>query len=77
MTGTENPPECGSSGSHDVEAPHDIDIIVERMLAMGREIRAHMTGPANSDLSEFYDEDGLPIGRGDFSLTDIEPALKV
>jgi hypothetical protein len=49
---------------------------VEHMLAMGREIRAHMTGPVSSDLRDLYDENGLPSRGGDFSLTDIEPALK-
>ena len=41
----------------------DIETEVERMLAMGREIRSHMTEPVSSDLS-------------DFSQTDIEPMLK-
>ena len=32
----------------------------QRMLAMGREIRAHMREPASSDLRDLYDENGLP-----------------
>ena len=47
------------------------------MLATSREIRDHIAGPVSSDLSDLYDEGGLPPGGGDFSLTDIEPALKV
>jgi antitoxin VapB len=42
------------------ERTRDIDDEVERMLAMGREIRTHMTERAISDLSEFYDENGFP-----------------
>jgi antitoxin VapB len=34
---------------------------VKRMLELGAEIRAHMTGPvSSSDPDEFYDADGLP-----------------
>lgn len=40
---------------------HDLEDTVERMLAAGREIRAHMTGPVSSDLSDLYGEDGLPL----------------
>jgi hypothetical protein len=54
----------------------DVEAEVERMLAMGREIRDHMTGPASSDLSDLYDENGFPGEPGDFSQTDIEPAWK-
>ena len=32
----------------------------ERMLAMGREIRAHLREPVSSDLRDLYDEHGLP-----------------
>jgi len=39
----------------------DIDDKVERMLALGREIRAHMTIPITSDHSCLYDENGLPV----------------
>jgi antitoxin VapB len=41
------------------ETAHDVDAEVERMLAMGREIRGHMTEPVSSDLSDLYDEDGF------------------
>ena len=34
---------------------------VERMLAMGREIRAHMREPVSSDLRDLYDDDGMPL----------------
>jgi hypothetical protein len=44
--------------------PEDIEAEVERMLAMRREIRAHMTEPVTSDLRDLYDDDGF------------EPALK-
>ena len=49
---------------------------VERMLALGREIHRHMTEPVSSDLNDMYDENGFPHAGGDFSQTDIEPALK-
>jgi hypothetical protein len=49
---------------------------VECMLAMGKEIREHMTPPVSSDRSDLYDVNGLPLCGGDFSQTDIEPALK-
>ena len=39
----------------------DIDDKVERMLALGREIRAHMTIPITSDHSCLYDENGFPV----------------
>jgi antitoxin VapB len=42
------------------EAARDVDAEVERMLAMGREIRSHMTEPVSSDLSDLYDEEGFP-----------------
>jgi antitoxin VapB len=42
------------------EASRDVDAEVERMLAMGREIRSHMTEPVSSDLSDLYDEEGFP-----------------
>jgi antitoxin VapB len=42
------------------ESARNVDAEVERMLAMGREIRDHMTEPVSSDLSDLYDEDGLP-----------------
>ena len=43
-----------------LERERDVDAEVERMLAMGREIRAHMTEPVSSDLSDLYDEEGFP-----------------
>jgi antitoxin VapB len=42
------------------ESERDIDAEVERMLAMGREIRSHMTEPVSSDHGDLYDEDGFP-----------------
>ena len=42
------------------ERERRVDADVARMLAMGREIRAHMREPANSDHSFLYDENGLP-----------------
>jgi antitoxin VapB len=34
---------------------------VERIMALAREIRAHMTEPvASSDTDELYDQDGFP-----------------
>lgn len=42
------------------ERTRDTDQEVERMLAMGREIRAHLREPVSSDLSDLYDENGLP-----------------
>jgi antitoxin VapB len=43
-----------------LERERDVDAEVDRMLAMGREIRAHMTEPVSSDLSDLYDEEGFP-----------------
>ena len=42
------------------ESAHDVEAEIERMLAMGREIRSHMTEPVSSDLSDLYDENGFP-----------------
>jgi antitoxin VapB len=42
------------------ERRRDVTATVERMLAMGREIRAHMREPASSDTSWMYDEHGFP-----------------
>ncbi len=42
------------------ERQRDIDVTVERMFEMGREIRAHMREPVSSDTNWMYDEDGLP-----------------
>ena len=38
----------------------DIDAKVEQMMAIAREIRAHMREPVSSDHSWLYDENGLP-----------------
>jgi len=38
----------------------DIDAKVARMLAAGREIRAHLREPITSDHSSLYDENGFP-----------------
>lgn len=44
-----------------LERERDIDAEVERMLAFGREIRAHMVAPVTSNLDDLYDETtGLP-----------------
>jgi antitoxin VapB len=43
------------------ESSHDVEAEVSRMLAMGREIRSHMTEPVSSDLSDLYDDDGMPL----------------
>ena len=56
--------------------PEDIEAEVKRMLAMGREIRAHIKGDITSSTDCLYDEDGLPLRGGNFAFTDIEPALK-
>ncbi len=38
----------------------DIEAKVSRMLAAGKEIRAHVRGPVTSDHSCLYDENGFP-----------------
>ncbi len=38
----------------------DVEEKVERMLALGREIRAHLRVPITSDHSCLYDENGFP-----------------
>jgi len=38
----------------------DIEDKVQRMLAVGREIRAHLRFPITSDHSCLYDENGFP-----------------
>jgi antitoxin VapB len=38
----------------------DIEDKVQRMLAVGREIRAHLRIPITSDHSCLYDENGFP-----------------
>ena len=42
------------------ERRRDVAATVERMLAIGREIRAHMREPVSSDTNWMYDENGLP-----------------
>jgi len=39
----------------------DIDAKVERMLALGRDIRAHLRVSITSDHSCLYDENGFPV----------------
>ena len=43
------------------ERERDIKAEAERMVAMGREIRARIKGPVSSDTSDLYDEDGFPV----------------
>jgi len=43
------------------ERERGIEAQVQKMLAMGREIRAHMREPVSSDMSDLYDENGLPL----------------
>lgn len=38
----------------------DVERKVERMLALGRDIRAHLRVPITSDHSCLYDENGFP-----------------
>nr|WP_294531160.1 type II toxin-antitoxin system VapB family antitoxin [uncultured Rhodopila sp.] len=39
----------------------DIEAKVARMLAAGKEIRAHLREPITSDHSCLYDENGFPV----------------
>ncbi len=43
-----------------VEREREVTARAERMLALGREIRAHMREPASSDHGWLYDENGMP-----------------
>ena len=43
------------------ERERDIVAEAERMVAMGREIRALIRGPVSSDMRDMYDEHGLPV----------------
>jgi len=52
----------------ELEHERAVRATVEKIEALGREIRAHMTEPVSSDHSWLYDKD-------DFPHTDIEPAL--
>jgi hypothetical protein len=38
----------------------DVEAEVDRVMAIAKEIRAHMREPVSSDTSWMYDEDGLP-----------------
>jgi antitoxin VapB len=38
----------------------DVEAEVDRIMAIAKEIRAHMREPVSSDTSWMYDEDGLP-----------------
>ncbi len=40
---------------------HDIEAKVERMLAAGKEIRAHLREPITSGHSCLYDLNGFPL----------------
>ena len=42
------------------ERQRDIQARVDRVMAMAKEIRAHMREPVNSDTNWMYDENGLP-----------------
>jgi antitoxin VapB len=42
------------------ERQRDIESRVERVMAMAKDIRAHMREPVSSDTSWLYDENGLP-----------------
>ena len=43
------------------ERDRDIVAKAERMMAIGREIRARIKEPVSSDTRDFYDEDGFPV----------------
>lgn len=55
---------------------HDVEAEIERMLAMGQEIPDRMGRPVSYGLSDRCGENGFTGDAGDFSRTDIEPALK-
>jgi antitoxin VapB len=42
------------------ERQRDLKLRVDRVMAIAKEIRAHMREPASSDTSWMYDENGLP-----------------
>ncbi len=42
------------------ERQRDIQARVDRVMAIAKEIRAHMREPVSSDTGWMYDEDGLP-----------------
>ena len=74
MTSSAAKPSPGHGIKPQVAPGHGVEAEVERMLAVGREIRSHMKEPVSSDLSDLYDGDGFPLEAD--SRTDIEPALK-
>ena len=42
------------------ERQRDIHVRVDHVMAIAKEIRAHMREPVSSDTSWMYDENGLP-----------------
>jgi antitoxin VapB len=42
------------------ERQRDVQARVDHVMAIAKEIRAHMREPVSSDTSWLYDEDGLP-----------------
>jgi antitoxin VapB len=42
------------------ERKRDVRARVDHVMAIAKEIRAHMSEPVSSDTSWMYDEDGLP-----------------
>jgi hypothetical protein len=42
------------------ERERDVEAEVDRVLALAKEIPAHMGEPVSSDTSGMYDENGLP-----------------
>lgn len=49
---------------------------IAHVLAVAFERRALLQPDVTSDHSWLYDERGLPVGRGNFGLTDVRPAQK-
>ena len=43
-----------------LERERDVEAEVDRIMAIAKEIRAHMHEPVSSNTSWMYDEDGLP-----------------
>ena len=44
----------------EIARQREVDAKTEGMLALGREIRAHIDGPVSSNHDWLYDEHGLP-----------------
>jgi antitoxin VapB len=42
------------------ERQRDLKVRVDRVMAIAKDIRAHMREPVSSDTSWMYDENGLP-----------------